>query len=64
MRGVRFAPLARPAIVNGAAGLVVGTGSKLRAVVGVNVVAGRIAAIDLITDVRKLSGLLRQEARR
>src|SRR5437763_1340115 len=63
-RGSRFAPLARPAIVNGAAGLVVGTGSKVRAVVGINVVAGRIAAIDLITDARKLRGLVRQEAPR
>jgi RNA polymerase sigma-70 factor, ECF subfamily len=56
-RGAGFAPLARPAIVNGAAGAVVGSGTKLRAVVGMTVVDGRIAAIDLITDVGKLRGL-------
>ena len=53
-RGSRFAPHARPAIVNGAAGLIVGPGGRLRAVVGFTIVAGRIAAIDLITDPEKL----------
>ena len=53
-RGSRFAPHARPAIVNGTAGLVVGTGPRPRAVVGFTIVAGRIAAVDLITDVAKL----------
>jgi RNA polymerase sigma factor (sigma-70 family) len=56
-RGSRFAPNARPAIVNGAAGLVVGSGSELRAVVGFTVIAGRVAAVDLITDTEKLRGL-------
>ena len=56
-RGARFAPHARPAIVNGTAGFVVGSGTSLRAVVGFAVVDGRIAEIDLITDLKKLRGL-------
>jgi len=56
-RGAPFAPLARPAVVNGGAGLVVGAGGRIAAVVGMSVVAGRIAAIDLITDPRKLRGI-------
>ena len=57
VRGSRFAPHARPAIVNGTAGLVVGSGPDLRAVVGFTVVAGRVVEIDLITDTEKLRGL-------
>jgi RNA polymerase sigma factor (sigma-70 family) len=53
-RGSRFAPHARRAIVNGTAGLVIGPGPRPRAVVGFTIVAGRIAAIDLITDAEKL----------
>jgi RNA polymerase sigma-70 factor, ECF subfamily len=53
-RGSRFAPHARPAIVNGTAGLIVAPGRRLRAVVSFTIVAGRIAAIDLITDAEKL----------
>jgi RNA polymerase sigma-70 factor, ECF subfamily len=49
-RGSRFAPLARPAIVNGAAGVVVGPPGALIAVAGFTVRQGRIAAIDLITS--------------
>ena len=56
-RGSRFAPFARPAIVNGTAGLVVrGPGTRL-AVVGFTVVQDRIVAIDLITDRDKLRAL-------
>lgn len=51
--GRSFAPLGRPAIVNGAAGVVVEAGRR-RYVVGFTVVAGRIAAIDLIADPAKL----------
>src|SRR3954452_3926512 len=56
-RGVRFAPLGRPALVNGAAGIVVGAPGRPAAVVGVTVSGGRIAAIDLIVDREKLDAL-------
>ena len=49
-RGTPLAPLARPAIVNGAAGALVGPVDAPIAVVGFTVVDGRIAAIDLVTD--------------
>jgi RNA polymerase sigma-70 factor (ECF subfamily) len=49
-RGARFAPEARPAIVNGAAGVVVGAPGRVRAIVGFVVVEGRIAEIDLVLD--------------
>ncbi len=60
-RGSRFAPLARPAVVNGAAGLVVGPGRRPFAVVGFTVARGRVVAIDLITDPDKLRGLAADE---
>jgi RNA polymerase sigma-70 factor (ECF subfamily) len=56
-RGARFAPLARPAIVNGTAGAVVGPPSAPIAVVGFTVAHDRIVAIDLITDREKLRHL-------
>ena len=56
-RGSRFAPLGRPGIVNGAAGVVVGPPRRPRAVVGMTVSGGRIVAIDLITDPEKLRGV-------
>jgi RNA polymerase sigma factor (sigma-70 family) len=49
-RGSRLAPFARPAIVNGAAGALVGPVAAPIAVVGFTVVGGRIVAIDLVTD--------------
>ena len=58
-RGSRFAPFARPAIVNGAAGVIVAPGGKPRAVVGFSVADGWIVAIDLVTDARKLARLPR-----
>ena len=57
-RGTRFAPLARPALVNGAAGVVVGPGPQPFAVVGFTVAHGRIAAIDLIIDPEKLDRIV------
>ena len=57
-RGTRFAPHARPAIVNGTAGVVVGSGARPVAVAGFAVLHDRIVAIDLITDPDKLSGLV------
>ena len=56
-RGRPQAGLARPALVNGGAGLVVGQPGRPFAVVGFTVANGRIAAIDLITDREKLSRL-------
>jgi RNA polymerase sigma factor (sigma-70 family) len=53
-RGARFAPHARPALVNGAAGLIVGSDDAPYAVIGFTVVGGRIAALDLILDRAKL----------
>jgi RNA polymerase sigma-70 factor, ECF subfamily len=56
-RGTRFAPHARPALVNGAAGAVVGRDERPFAVVGFTVAGGRITAIDLIIDEEKLRGV-------
>jgi RNA polymerase sigma factor (sigma-70 family) len=53
-RGPRFAPHCRPAIVNGAPGLVVAPGGRLAAVVGFTVAGGRITEIDLVADREKL----------
>jgi RNA polymerase sigma factor (sigma-70 family) len=53
-RGSRLAPFARPALVNGAAGVVVGDLDKPVAVVGFTISGGRIIDIDLITDPDKL----------
>jgi RNA polymerase sigma factor (sigma-70 family) len=56
-RAPRFAPMARPALVNGTAGLVVGPEDRPFAVVGFTVARGRIVAIDLITNQEKLGGI-------
>src|SRR5439155_18459737 len=56
-RAPRFAPQARPALVNGTAGFVVGPERKPFAVVGFTVADGRILEIDLIIDPDKLRGL-------
>jgi RNA polymerase sigma factor (sigma-70 family) len=48
-RGSRFAPHARPAVVNGMAGVIVDTPEGRHNVVGFNVVEGRIRSIDLIS---------------
>src|SRR5947208_1668825 len=47
-RGTPFAPYGRPAIVNGAAGVVVVIGGRLRAVASLTVMGGRIAEIDIV----------------
>jgi len=56
-RGTPLAPLARPAIVNGAAGAIVNVGGKPFAVVSFTVRNGLIATIDLIADPHKLRSL-------
>jgi RNA polymerase sigma factor (sigma-70 family) len=53
-RGSRFAPYARPAIVNGNAGVIVVPATKPIAVVGFTVAGGRIVEIDLVADPVKL----------
>jgi RNA polymerase sigma-70 factor, ECF subfamily len=52
-----FAPLGRPAIVNGSPGLVVGPPGKVVAVVGLTVVGGRIREIDIVGDPAKLRSI-------
>jgi RNA polymerase sigma factor (sigma-70 family) len=52
--GAPFAPLCRPALVNGAAGVVVEINGVVRAVSGFTVVDGRIVEIDLMLDPEKL----------
>jgi RNA polymerase sigma factor (sigma-70 family) len=56
-RGSPFAAFARPAIVNGTAGVIVVPGKKPIAVVGFTITDGRIAEIDVIADPAKLRGL-------
>ena len=55
-RAPGFARFARPALVNGTAGLVVAHGARPISVVGFTVVGGRIVAIDIIADPHKLDG--------
>jgi RNA polymerase sigma-70 factor, ECF subfamily len=57
-QGTPLAHLARPALVNGAAGLVVGKPNRPIAIVGFTIANGRIAAIDLITAPEKLRRLV------
>lgn len=53
-RGTPFARFARPAIVNGRAGALVAPGDTAMAVAGFTIVGGRIVAIDVIVDRKKL----------
>jgi RNA polymerase sigma-70 factor, ECF subfamily len=55
-RGTPIAPLARPALVNGLPGALVGRPERPIAVVGFTVANGRITAIDLVVDRAKLPG--------
>jgi RNA polymerase sigma-70 factor (ECF subfamily) len=59
--GAPFAPLAEPAIVNGAAGAIVRAAGRPRYVVGFTVVEGRIAALDLIGDPAKVGRFTDQQ---
>lgn len=49
-----FAPLGRPAMVNGGPGVIVGPPGRVLAVVGFTMAGGRIRAIDIIGDPAKL----------
>src|SRR4051812_6675664 len=53
----RLAPLARPALVNGAAGFVVTAGGLPRAVAGFTVAHGKVVEIDLLADRNRLREL-------
>ena len=56
-QGPRFATLCEPALVNGAAGVIVRRGGGVLAVVGMTVINGLVAEIDLILDPAKLAAL-------
>ncbi len=53
-RGARFAPQGRPAIVNGAAGVVVGPPGRPFAIAGFTIRGGKIIEMDLVIDPAKL----------
>jgi len=53
----RFAPFARPALVNGAAGVVVAPRGRPFSVMGFTVACGKIVEIDILADPARLSRL-------
>jgi RNA polymerase sigma-70 factor (ECF subfamily) len=53
----RFAPSARPALVNGAAGVVVAPGGRPYSVMGFTVRGGKIVEIDILSDPARLGQL-------
>jgi RNA polymerase sigma-70 factor (ECF subfamily) len=53
-RGAPFAPLAQPAMVNGAAGAIVAPGGRPVGVVGFTIARGRVVEINLVADPKKL----------
>jgi RNA polymerase sigma factor (sigma-70 family) len=53
----RLAPFARPALVNGAAGLVVAPGGRAVSVLGLTIRGGRIVEIDILADPARLGRL-------
>jgi RNA polymerase sigma-70 factor (ECF subfamily) len=55
--GGRLAGFARPALVNGAAGVVVADGERRFAVAGFTIAGGRIVAVDLLADRARLREL-------
>jgi RNA polymerase sigma-70 factor, ECF subfamily len=55
--GAKLAAYLRPALINGAAGVVCLVNGKVFSVMGFTVVAGKIAAIDVLYDPERVSGL-------
>jgi len=53
--GQRFAPFVRPALINGAAGVVVAAGGRALSVMSFTVVHGKIVAIDVLYDPKRLA---------
>jgi RNA polymerase sigma factor (sigma-70 family) len=56
-RGAQFAEFARPAVVNGSAGVVVRRGGRTLSVVGFTVAGGRVVELNVIADPKKLRGV-------
>jgi RNA polymerase sigma-70 factor (ECF subfamily) len=54
---MRLAPYVRPALINGAAGVVVAVGVRVFSVMGFTVTHGKIVAIDVLYDPGRLAGL-------
>jgi RNA polymerase sigma-70 factor (ECF subfamily) len=59
-RGRPFIGLARPAVVNGAAGVIVASGDHLIGVCGITVAGDRIVELNLVTDPSKLRQVRQQ----
>jgi hypothetical protein len=57
MTFARLAPFVRPALVNGAAGVVVAPHGEPFSVMGFTVVGGKVVEIDAITDPARLREL-------
>lgn len=55
-----FAPLCRPAVVNGGPGVVVGPPGRVVGVVGLTMAGGRIREIDIVADPAKLQQVRRE----
>jgi hypothetical protein len=53
--GPTFLPYCKPAVVNGAAGLVIEPGQRRIGVIGVTIVDGRIVEIDVVADPDKVA---------
>jgi RNA polymerase sigma-70 factor (ECF subfamily) len=53
----RLAPFVQPALVNGAAGIVVAAGGRALSVMGFAVAHGKIVAIDVLADPERLAAL-------
>ena len=53
----RLAPFVRPALINGAAGVVVAAAGRALSVMGFTVAHGKIVAIDVLSDPQRLAGL-------
>jgi RNA polymerase sigma-70 factor (ECF subfamily) len=53
----RLAPFARPALVNGAAGVVTVAGGSVVSVMAFTVAGGKIVAIDVLMDPERLARL-------
>jgi RNA polymerase sigma-70 factor, ECF subfamily len=53
----RLGPFVRPALINGAAGVVVATGGRTLSIMAFTVTNGRITTIDVLADPTRLAGL-------
>jgi RNA polymerase sigma factor (sigma-70 family) len=53
----RLAPFVRPALINGAAGVVVAAGGRALSVMGFTVAGGKIVAIDVLSDPERVADL-------